>query len=103
VIEPSLQRVLRLVLHGIVPALFSDSFKMITRNPAKLFEVLEFVLCQDRAVVTHNYYVRNGYVARRSPLLRPAHTTQQAREKFQNCAGLGRTHEVALRAIAAYL
>src|SRR6185437_7426627 len=69
-IEPELQRMLRLVRTGLYPGIFSDSFKMITRNPQKLFAVMEFVLANGRAVVTHNYYVRNGYVARRTPLVR---------------------------------
>jgi hypothetical protein len=102
-IEEPLQRVLRLIKNGIVPMLFSDSFKMITRNPIKLFEIIEFVLGNGRAVVTHNYYLENGYVARRRPLLRPAHTAPEAREKFQNRCGLVQKHDAALREIAAYL
>ena len=87
-IEPELQRSLRLVRTGMYPGLFSDCFKMITRNPQKLFRVMEFVLANERAVVTHNYYLRNGYVSRRSPLVRPAHTLEEARTKFHDTTGL---------------
>ena len=102
-IEPPLLRVLRLIKNGVVPALFADSFKMITRHPAKLLEVIEFVLSSDRAVVTHNYYINNGHVAQRIPLLRPAHTVREARDKFQDLSGLSPGHERALREISAYL
>jgi hypothetical protein len=102
-IEPALQRVLRLIKNGVVPALFADSFKMITRDPAKLLEVIEFVLCHDRPVVTHNYFLSNGYVARRQPLLRPAHTAPEAREKFHDRSGLVERHDRALREIASFL
>ena len=102
-IEPPLQRVLRLIKNGVVPALFADSFKMITRHPGKLLEVIEFVLSSDRAVVTHNYYLTNGHVAQRIPLLRPAHTVREARDKFHDRSGLSPCHDRALREIAAYL
>lgn len=91
-IEPELQRLLRLVKTGLFPGLFADSFKMITRDPEKLFAVIEFVLGHGRAVVTHNYYLRNGYVARRTPLLRPAHTLQEAQAKFHDSQGLLASH-----------
>ena len=72
---------------------------MITRNPRKLFSVLEFVLASGRAVVTHNYYVRNGYVARRTPLVRPAHDVSDLRMKFHDTSGLLPGH---LEAIARF-
>lgn len=101
-IEPSLQRVLRLVKNGVVPALYADSFKMITRHPGKLFAVLEFVLGNNRAVVTQNYYLSNGFVARRIPLIRPAHTTEQARAKLRDNSGLCTRHAGALREMIVY-
>lgn len=102
-IEPRLQRVLRLVKNGVVPAFFADSFKMITRDPDKLLKVIEFVLAQNRTVVTHNYYLSNGYVARRDPLLRPAHTAAEAQEKLGNLSGLSPRHAAALREIRGFL
>jgi hypothetical protein len=101
-IEPALQRVLRLVRNGIVPALYADSFKMITRHPRKLFAVLEYVLGHGRPVVTQNYYLRNGYVACRRPLVRPAHTLEEARAKLRDEAGVAVEHARALREMLGY-
>ncbi|HEX5414149.1 MAG TPA: hypothetical protein VFZ25_00685 [Chloroflexota bacterium] len=95
-IEPELQRLLRLARSGIYPGLFSDSFKTITRNPQKLFAVMEFVLAHGQAVITHNYYLRNGYVARRTPLVRPAHTVEEIQAKFQDYSGLLPGHAEAI-------
>jgi flagellar motor switch protein FliM len=76
---------------------------MITRHPDKLFEVIEFVLNNDRTVVTHNYLIKNGHVAQRMSLLRPAHTVREARDKFQDRSGLSDAHDQAIREIASYL
>jgi hypothetical protein len=71
-VEPRLQKILRLVKNQVVSVFFADSFKMITRNPDKLCRVMGFALLHGRPVVTHNYFLANGCVARRDPLLRPA-------------------------------
>jgi hypothetical protein len=68
---------------GITDLFFADCFKFVTRNPHKLYRVLEFVLCHGAAFVTHNYYLANGYVARRRRLLRPAHTVSDMMAKLE--------------------
>jgi hypothetical protein len=80
---------------------FSDSFKGVTRNPQKLYEILEFLITNDRAFVTHNYYITANFVARRRRLLRPSHFAYEVEAKLVDQRGLAARHKEALDIVKA--
>ena len=75
--DPSLNDYLAAVLRKIerkdLGLFFSLSFKWITRNPEKLLAIIDHILRFGGTVVTPNYLLSPVYLARRHPLLRPAH------------------------------
>jgi hypothetical protein len=75
---------------------FSPSFKGITRNPDKLFSVIDHVLRYGGIVLTPNYLLSPTYLARRDPLLRPAHYISEIKLKAANPEGLSERHMEAL-------
>jgi hypothetical protein len=99
-IDYPLGRILGAIRDGLTDLFFVDSFKYLTRHPRKLYQVLEFILCWEGTFVTHNYCLKNGYVARRRQLLRPAHTTGEVFEKLKfRRRGTTRTHSSTLRVV----
>lgn len=68
------------------------SFKHITRNFKKLLRVTQFMLEQNVPLVSCNYYISNGYVARRNMPLRPAHTENEREVNIRNVTGLSKKH-----------
>lgn len=94
-----LSLLLNSVINGETKYFFVDSLKMITRHIEKLFKVMELVLRSNKPIVTCNFYINNGYVARRKKLLRPAHSTKEINEKLENFGGLRKTHAQALKYI----
>ena len=99
-ISPHFNSQLVKFLHAIQDAeadlLFTDSWKMLTRHPQKLFRILDFVLAYQGSLVTHNYLLTATMASTRQGLLRPAHHTQSVITKFQNKAGLSTAHRKAL-------
>jgi hypothetical protein len=95
-IDPTINHTLNNILENIKDReqlfFFSDSFKMITRHPEKLYKIIETVLNANAPVVTFNYYISNGYVARRTSLLKPAHSEKDLNEKFKKSSGLRKVH-----------
>ncbi|AIW40945.1 MULTISPECIES: hypothetical protein [Paenibacillus] len=91
-IDNQLQQLLNFVISGGQPFFYCDCFKMISRNPDKLFKVIDIVLSSNAPVVTTNYYISNGYVAKRSKLLRPAHDTDEILIKLKDTSGLRKSH-----------
>lgn len=79
---------------------FSNSFKMISRNVNKLFRILNFLLQHNAIVVTVNYYITNGYVEIRKPLIKPAHTTSQVYKDLQNIKGLSARHADVIKHVS---
>jgi hypothetical protein len=77
--------------------IFFDSFKYLTRNIDKLFKVLEFVFRRGSDVITTNYYLSNGYVARRIPIIKPAHRVKEVECNIKNIEGLTKTHREGLK------
>lgn len=75
----------------------SDSFKAITRNPDKLFKVIEYILRTNSMLVTSNFHITNGYVARRNSLLKPGHNKKDMMINFNNFYGLRKSHREALQ------
>ncbi len=85
------------------PFFFCDSFKGLTRNPRKLFQVVEYVLSLGVPFVTHNYYLGPEYASRRQPLLRPFHLSDEAETKLSNQTGVSKRHGEVLALIKASL
>ena len=80
--------------------LLCDCFKMISRNFEKLFRIIDFVLCCNRAFVTSNYYITNGYVSKRVPLIKPAHNMNDMQNNIQNTVGLIGKHKKFMLGLA---
>ena len=80
----------------LVPA----SFKHVSRNPLKLYLILEYLLCSGCEIVTPNYFLTNGRVARRQNLLRPAHDNCEIGPALRIADGLVPMHRRALTEIA---
>lgn len=98
-IDPRLAQNLREVTQQPSRPFFVDSFKMLTRHVDKLMYVLEVLLCSKATFVSYNYYITNGYVARRKELLRPAHTPADMAAKMRHMVGLRPSHRKALLAV----
>ncbi len=101
--DPGLLHFLKQIADKKVPFFFADSFKAITRNPRKLCHIIDYVLSQGAALVTHNYFISPAYAARREPLLRPFHWPHEAKAKLVNEMGLQEPHRKALHWIKARL
>jgi hypothetical protein len=91
-----LAAVLRKIQRKELCLFFSSSFKSITRNPEKLLSILDHVLRFGGTVVTPNYLLSPHYLARRDPLLRPAHFTYEVAAQRANLDGLSERHREAL-------
>jgi hypothetical protein len=87
---------LKKVERGEANLFFSSAFKGITRNPEKLLAIIDHILRFGGTVLTPNYLLSPGYVARRSPLLRPAHYTSEIAAQIINPVGLTERHKEAL-------
>jgi hypothetical protein len=76
-IDPGLNDFLTEVLKKVaakeMDLFFSSSFKGITRNPEKLLAIIDHILRFGGTVLTPNYLLSPVHLARRDPLLRPAH------------------------------
>lgn len=90
---------LKAVADNELDVFFSDSFKMVSRHPDKLFKVINFVLSHGASFVTFNYFLSNGYVTKRRPLLKPAHTDVELRYKLTKLVGVAKKHQQALKYI----
>lgn len=88
---------LKAIKSGKAPYLYTDSFKTISRNPHKLFKVIEYVLAANSRFVTANYYIENGYVEKRENLLKPGHTVKDMIKNASNLKGVGRKHREVLK------
>lgn len=95
-LDGRLAKKLRQIAEGESSILISSCFKRITRNPEKLFFVIEHILRHGGTLLTPNYLLSPVYVARRDPLLRPAQTPSQDRMHITNPAGLSKRHWKAL-------
>jgi len=78
---------------------FSLSFKWITRNPEKLLAIIDHILRFGGTVVTPNYLLSPVYLARRHPLLRPAHFASEIAAQVTNPDGLSERHRDALASL----
>jgi hypothetical protein len=101
-LEGDLLKELIQIQNGEISFLFRDSFKMISRNTDKLFYIIEYVLRANKIVITHNYYLSNGMVARRKPVLKPAQKPSDIAKKFNNKTGLVKRHQDSLRLLKKF-
>lgn len=76
-IDPYLIEMLNSVQASGVRTLFFPSFKHLSRHVAKLLAVIEYAFLHGAIIVTPNYYLSNGFIARRQTLLRPIHDERQ--------------------------
>ena len=83
-----LEETIREVVGGKQDAFYVDSFKALSRNIEKVLHVIQILLESDRAFVTCNYYISNGYLEKRKKILRAAHNEK---EMFMNTRITGRT------------
>jgi hypothetical protein len=79
---------------------FTDSFKSLTRNPHKLFNVIETVLAKNATVVTSNFFISRDYVSYRQIFVRPGHSKQDMINNLKNRHGLSKLHLKALNSIS---
>jgi hypothetical protein len=99
-LDPHLAEILRQIERRELDLLFSFAFKGITRNPEKLLSIIDHVLCHGGTVLTPNYLLSPAHLARRQPLLRPAHYSWEIPAQIANTAGLSRRHREALASLA---
>jgi len=99
-IDIDLLNVLSKISVDVQPVFYTDCFKMLTRNIDKLFKVMEYVLRKDCLFMTSNFYISNGYVAKRKSLLRPAHYGYEMDENLKQFEGLHQTHLKAFKAVS---
>jgi len=101
--DDNLLRNLQTIANKDVNLFFVDSFKMLSRNPDKLFKVIDFVLRHGSSFVSFNYFISNGYVSRRRKLLKPAHLAKEVKYKLLKLDGLEKKHYDALKSIKTSL
>ncbi len=98
-LDAQLQDILRRIKLKQAPLFFSPSFKFITRNPEKLLFVIDSVLRHGGTFMTLNYLLSPTYLARRSPLIRPAHYLSEIEAQVANPHGLGERHKELLASL----
>ncbi|WP_020072496.1 hypothetical protein [Faecalispora sporosphaeroides] len=84
-------------------AFTADCFKMVTRNIKKLLQIMEFLLTHERAFVTSNYYIENGYIERRNRPLKAAHNLSDMIEHYSQTSDLGHKHAKVLKEVYSKL
>ena len=95
-VDPQLILLLRYCI-AIKGPFVVDSFKFLTRNIKKLLVIMEYLLCNDAAFVTSNYFLSNGHVERRLKLLKAVHSNDSEFDKnMKKTSGLGAMHKTAL-------
>lgn len=97
--SPNLIEILNAIVQGEIKVFHVDSFKALTRNPDKLFNVIEIVLKSGAAFVTSNFYLRDGYVARRKKFIKPGHNIIDFRSNARDLKGLTNEHAIALKTV----
>lgn len=95
-IDASLAELLSHLCSSENNAFIVDSFKSLTRNAEKLFDVIEFLLSRGHIFATSNYFLENGHVERRVKLLRAGHTTTEMFHNLSQTTGLGHRHRAML-------
>jgi hypothetical protein len=82
---------------------YSDSWKALTRNPGKLFFIVNWIQAYQGIIITPNYLLTPRVACIRTPLWRVTHFASEGKEIFAVLAkpsGLFPTHREALESIA---
>ncbi len=82
---------------------FVDCFKMLSRNPEKLFAVIEYLLANDAILVTSNYLLEHTHAEKRGKILQAASSKRPYDDICQHLAdtsGLEERHRYFLSCIA---
>lgn len=95
--DPNLLSILNQFAVASDGAFIVDSFKSLSRNPEKLFKVMEFLLSRNIPFVTSNFYIENGHVERRMKPLRAGHTFEDMENNLKQYYMLGPRHKEALK------
>lgn len=95
-IDPALANAMAMIQRGELEAFFAPSFSRLTRNPVKLLAILDHILRHGATLVTVNYLLSQAHVARRCPLLRPAHNIDEVEGNLANQEGLRQRHKELL-------
>ena len=98
-LDAQLVEILRKIKLREVPLFFSPCFKFITRNPEKLLFVIDHVLRYGGTLMTLNYLLSPTYLARRNPLIRPAHYTSEIDAQVATPGGLSERHKKVLASL----
>ena len=98
-LDDHLADMLRQIKLRKVDMFFSPSFKSITRNPEKLLSIIDYVLRYGGTVLTLNYLLSPTFLARRNPLMRPAHYTSEIQSQLVNPDGLSARHKDLLASL----
>jgi hypothetical protein len=83
---------------------YSDSWKGLTRNPIKLFFIVNWILAYQGIIITPNYLLTPQMACIRTPLWHVTHLASEGEEIFAvlaNPGGLFPSHRKALESIAA--
>lgn len=98
-LDAQLVEILRQIKLRKTPLFFSPCFKFITRNPEKLFFIIDYVLRYGGTLMTLNYLLSPTYLARRNPLIRPAHYMSEIEAQVANLYGLSERHKDLLASL----
>lgn len=97
--DSTIEREMMNVLSSIEAArsfFITFSFKSVTRNVEKLFQIIEFLLTRGLPFVTPNVYLNDGHVEKRVKPLRAGHNQQESNNNISNTSGLGYRHRQVL-------
>lgn len=72
---------------------FADCFKMVSRNPEKLFVIMEYLLANDAIFVTSNYLLGHTYAEKRKDVLKAASSKSPYEDICRHLADTGGLEE----------
>lgn len=94
-----LSSILRKIQQRDLDLFMTFALKGVTRNPKKLLGIIDLVLRHGATMLTPNYLLSPTYLARRNPLLRPAHFMSEMDAQVSNPEGLSDRHRELLMSL----
>lgn len=76
--------------------MFTDCFKFLTRNYEKVLKIIQYLIENGSSFCTFNYYISNGYIAKRTKLMRASHKVKELNYKFKKNNELSSRHKRCL-------